>query len=392
MKQFEKKTVLIGICGGIAAYKAYELIRLYKKNGFEVKVVTTPAAMSFVTKLTLETLSDNEIYTDNEIKTHKPEHISLADEADIAVIAPITANTVSKIACGICDNLLTSIICAFNKPVIVAPAMNTNMWKNEVIQKNISTLKTRGCIVIPPETGSLACGVEGEGRLCDINKIYNKTVEVLNVSKILKGKKIVITAGGTVEKIDPVRYISNFSSGKMGTALADCAHNMGASVELISTFNIERPYPITKVQSADEVLKVLKEKFDFTDGIIMAAAVADYRPENYAVNKIKKNGQDKMTISLTPTPDILKIISNSSTKAVIVGFCAESENLIENAKTKIKNKGCDFIIANDISRDDIGFSSDYNEVSVIDKSLNVKHFEKDTKINIAKQILEYIFG
>ena len=386
------KTILVGITGGIAAYKICELIRMYKKNGYNVKVIATPNAFNFVTELTLATLSGNEVYSDNfDLKEYKPEHISLCDEGDVLVIAPASANTISKIANGICDNLLTSITCAFNKPIIIAPAMNTNMWENTFVQENIEKLKKNDYIITEPENGYLACGTNGNGRLCALEKIYDKTVETLAISDSLKGKKIVITAGGTVEKLDPVRFISNFSSGKMGTALADKASSMGADVELIATFPIEKPYKITKVQSADEMFDaVVKSKKD-ADCIIMAAAVADYKAENYNEQKMKKTADDKLTLSLVKNPDILKEISKDKNGVKIVGFCAESENLLENAKIKIRNKGCDYLVANDISRKDIGFSSDENEVYVLDKELNVKHIEKNTKQIIAEKILEYIF-
>lgn len=388
----QNKTILIGITGGIAAYKIYELIRMYKKNGFNVKVITTKNAMNFVSELTLTTLSNNEIYTDNfDIKEYKPEHISLCDEGDILVIAPATANTISKIANGICDNLLTSITCAFNKPIYIAPAMNTNMWNNSIIQENIQKLKNNGVQILEPESGYLACGTNGNGRLCSIDKIYSETINSFNKSELLKNKTIVITAGGTIERIDPVRYISNFSSGKMGLALANVAHSMGANVELISTFKTNPPYKTTFVESADDMYKEVNNSLKNADCVIMAAAVADYKIENYSEQKMKKTSEDKITLTMVKNPDILKEISNKNTKAKIVGFCAESENLIDNAKIKISNKGCDYLVANDISRKDIGFSSDENEIYILDKDLNIKHFKKDTKQNIAKNILEYIF-
>ena len=387
-----QKTVLVGITGGIAAYKICELIRMYKRKGFNVKVVATKNALNFVTELTLATLSQNPVYYDNfDIKEYKPEHISLCDEGDILVIAPASANTISKIANGICDNLLTSITCAFNKPVIVAPAMNTNMWNNVFVQENLAKLKENGYIVTEPENGYLACGVNGQGRLCSLETIYEKTLETLSVSEVLKSKKITISAGGTIEKIDPVRYISNFSSGKMGLALADCAYNMGADVTLVSTFAVDRPYEVQRVQSANEMSEAVMDNAKSSDCVIMAAAVADYRVDNYAEQKMKKTSEDEITLKLVKNPDILKSLCESKICAKIVGFCAESENLLENAKIKIAKKGCDYLVANDISRKDIGFSADENEVYVLDKDLNITHFEKNTKMNIAKQILEKIF-
>lgn len=386
------KTILIGITAGIAAYKICELIRMYKREGANVRVMVTPNALHLVTVLTLESLSQNEVFVDNfEIKEYKPEHISLCDEADIMVIAPATANTISKIANGICDNLLTTTVCAFNKPVIIAPAMNTNMWKNQFVQENVAKLEKSGYHIINPESGFLACGTTGEGRLCALEKIYDKTIDILNKNKILDGKKIVISAGGTIEKIDPVRYISNFSSGKMGTALADAAYAMGADVTLVSTFDINKPYNVVKVESAVDMEKAITPFNNNVDCIIMAAAVADYRVKNYAEQKMKKTSDDEIEIQLVKNPDILKALASSANTSKIVGFCAESENLLENAKVKIKNKGCDFLIANDISRKDIGFSSDENEVYILDNKLNIEHLDKSSKSEIAYKILEKIF-
>ena len=392
------KNILIGMTGGIAAYKVCSLIRLYKKAEATVRVVLTPNALNFVTKLTLQTLSNNEVYVDNfEIDEYKPEHIALT-EADIFVIAPASANTISKLANGICDNLLLSTACAFNKHFLIAPAMNTNMWNNPFVQENLNKLKENGYNILEPETGFLACGTSGVGRMREVEDIFDKTVEIL--SGRLKGKNILITAGGTKEKIDPVRYISNSSSGKMGIALAEAAFAMGANVTLISTFPVNKGYKNIVTESAREMEKAVKENMPGQNCVIMAAAVADYRVENYSEQKIKKaginegvneGGNGELTLKLIKNPDILKSISNSSENTIIVGFCAESENLIENAKIKIKNKVCDYLIANDISRKDIGFNSDENEVYILDKNLNIKHIEKDTKQNIAKRILEEIF-
>lgn len=385
--------ILIGITGGIAAYKICSLIRLYKKAGANVRVIVTESALNFVTKLTLQTLSNNEVYVNNfEIENYKPEHISLCDEADIFVLAPASANTISKAANGICDNLLTTTLCAFNKPVLFAPAMNTNMWENVFVQENIKKLINNGYTMIEPNSGFLACGTNGNGRMAEPEEIFDKTLQVLNKNnKLLSGKKILITAGGTREKIDPVRYITNCSSGKMGLALADSAYEMGADVTLVSTFSVDKPYKNIVTESARDMEKVVKEELNSQDCVIMAAAVADYRIAEYSEQKIKKTSEDKLTLELVKNPDILKEIASLGTKTKIVGFCAESENLIENAKIKIKNKGCDYLVANDISRKDIGFSSDCNEVYILDKNLNINHIKKDTKLNISKKILEKIF-
>lgn len=387
------KNILIGISGGIAAYKICELIRMFKRQNAKVRVICTPNAMNFVTKLTLQNLSQNDVGIEEfEIPDYKPEHISYADEADVMVIAPATANTIGKIANGICDNLLTSVVSAFKKPVLIAPAMNCNMWQNNIIQENISKLQKNGYEIIGPENGFLACGYEGTGRLCSLDKIFDKTVEVLNSKKKLLNKKIVITAGGTIENIDPVRYISNYSSGKMGIALADTAFSQGAEVVLISTVDINRGYKVVKVKSALEMQEAVTCEFDSADCIIMAAAVADYRVKNVSEQKIKKTLKDEISIELVKNPDILKEISAKKKSQIIVGFCAESENLIENAKEKISKKGCDYLIANDISRKDIGFSSDYNEVTMLSKNGEMKKLERADKQQIAKQIFEVIYG
>ena len=386
------KNVLIGITGGIAAYKIHELIRMFKRNNAEVKIICTPNAMNFVTKITLQTLSKNKVAVEEfDIKNYNPEHISYADWADIMVIAPATANTISKLAYGICDNLLTSVACAFNKPKIIAPAMNCNMFENPLIQGNINKLKEVGYEVLEPEQGFLACGYLGNGRLCKIEKIFDSAVETLNAKTFLTGEKIVITAGGTIEEIDPVRYISNYSSGKMGMALADVAYSMGAEVVLISTVEMSKPYRVEKVKSALEMKTAVENEFGNSSCVIMAAAVADYRVKNISEQKIKKTDENVINLELIKNPDILKELSAKKSSQIVVGFCAESENLIENAKLKLLSKGCDYLIANDISRKDIGFSSDFNEVTIFDKNGNSNVLKRASKKHIAKEILGVIY-
>lgn len=387
------KTVLVGITGAIAAYKVCELIRLFKKNNANVKVVVTPNALNFVTKTTLESLSQNAVDIEQfNIQEYKPEHIALTDEADIFVIAPASANTIAKMALGICDNLLTSTFCAFKKPVVIAPCMNTNMWENPAVEKNIETLKNRGIKVIEPDTGFLACGTNGKGRLADINLIYDTVKDILLPEQILKGKKVVITAGGTKENIDAVRYIGNYSSGKMGIALADNAYKLGADVVLISTVDVDKKYKVINVQTAQEMYDKVNEEFKDAYTLIMAAAVSDYRVKNKSEQKIKKDG-NSLIIELVENPDILKEMSKiKRNDQIVVGFCAESQNLMEFAKQKISKKKCDYICANDISKKDIGFSSNDNELYIIDKEMNVCHIEKADKQIIAMKILEKIYG
>jgi len=393
MMLLQGKTILIGITGGIAAYKICELIRKFQKAGANTRIVCTPNALNFVTKLTLQNLSRNQVYVEEfEAKDWKPEHISFADEADIMLIAPATANTISKIANGIADNLLTSIACAFSKQMVIAPAMNCNMWNNSVVQENISKLKSRGVEFLEPETGFLACGYTGKGRLCSIDKIFESVSENLKFSQKLTGKKVVITSGGTIEEIDPVRYISNYSSGKMGLALAYSAKKMGADVVLITTKEAEAPFKIVKVKSAIQMQNAVNEEFETADIIIMAAAVADYRVKNYSEQKIKKTSENELILELVKNPDILQELCerNRNNSKIIAGFCAESEKLLQNAKEKIAKKGCDFLIANDISRKDIGFSSEDNEVTILDKNGRMTKLEKASKSVIAREILEHI--
>lgn len=388
------KNILIGITGGIAAYKICELVRLFRRNDVNVKVVLTPSAQEFVTELTLDTLSQDKVYTEQfNVTDKKPEHISLCDWADLFVIAPASANTIGKLANGICDNLLTSLACAFQKPILLAPAMNTGMWENIFVKDNIQRLKKAKYHIIEPDEGFLACGTSGKGRLAQPDKIFNEAALILLENEFLKGKKILITAGGTRENIDPVRYIGNYSSGKMGIALADRAYRAGADVTLICTFEVQKSYKTLRADSALEMEKAVKANLSKNDAIIMAAAVADYRPVAVSDLKIKKEDSDELTIKLIKNPDILcEICKLKNDKQVIVGFCAETNDLIENAKSKIQRKNCDYIIANDVSRKDIGFSGDYNEVVIVDKELNLKKLERDTKENIAQKILETVFG
>ena len=285
--------------------------------------------------------------------------------------------------------------------------MNTNMWENPFIQENLQKLKQNGYHILEPDDGFLACGTNGKGRMREVEEIFEETDRILSQGK-LNGKKILITAGGTKEKIDPVRYISNSSSGKMGIALADTAVSEGAEVTLVSTFKVKKPYKNIVTETAQEMEAVVKEYLNSQDCVIMAAAVSDYRVKNYSEQKIKKGAEEEITLELVKNPDILKEIcdlkqlrntpapqlSHSRSEGaypLIVGFCAESENLIENAEKKIQAKGCDYLVANDISRKDLGFNSNENEIYILDKDLNIKHIEKDTKQNIAKRILEEIF-
>lgn len=384
------KNILLGITSSIAAYKACELIRLYKKNNFSVKVVLSDNASNFVSPLVLETLTNEKVYYNQYEPRVDVEHISLADWADVFVVAPISANTISKCSQGIADNLLTSIFCAFlgsKKPILLAPAMNKNMYNNPIIQNNIEKLKQSGCDFVDCETGFLACGTEGVGRLADIELIYQKTKRLIYQDKTNNSKKILVTLGGTKEKIDSVRYISNFSSGKMGISIADWAYNFGYDVRAVSTINFKRNYPVVKVNSAIEMLDEL-EKQDF-DYLIMAAAVGDFRVEKESDHKIsKENVDDIFELKLIKNPDVVKTIAQNKRKdQKIIGFCLSDGDIVTCAKNKLKNKCLDYIVANDVKT---ALNTDSNKVTIIEKSGRIINIDLDFKDNIAKKILEVV--
>ena len=384
------KNILIGITSSISAYKIYELIRLYKKNNFNVKVITTPNALNFVSPLVIETLSENKIYCEQFKSRDDVEHISLANWADIFVIAPISANTISKLALGLADNLLSSVFCAYlgyKKPILLAPAMNTGMWENPIIQNHIETLKKYNCDFIEPQEGFLACGTEGKGRLAQIDFIYQKTLRNLFQKKENNTKKILITLGGTRENIDSVRFITNTSSGKMGTAISDWAYYLGFEVSVISTIKLDKPYKIINVNSADEMLEELKKQ-DF-DYLIMSAAVGDFKVENNSEFKIsKENTGDFLELKLIKNPDVVATIAqNKKENQKIIGFCLTDKDLINCAQNKLKNKNLDYIIANDVKT---ALNTDKNKVTIIEKSGRIIDIDLDTKENIAKKILEVV--
>lgn len=389
------KNILIGITGGISAYKICSLIRLFKKNNANVKVVVTENALNFVTKTTLETLSQNKIYVDEfNNDTWKPIHIELSEWADIFVVAPASANTVAKIACGICDNLLTSTICAYNKKLVIVPTMNCNMWNNTIVQQNISKLKElENMYILNPNSGFLACGVNGDGRMAEPEEIFDFIVDLLNDNKFLSGKKFIVTAGGTKEPIDPIRCITNHSSGKMGIAMADEIHRAGGEVLLITTVSVNKPYKVIRVNTTVDILNEVKNNINEDMNVVMTASISDYRVENVSDQKIKKENNGELVLKLVQNPDVLKEIAKIRTdKQKIVGFCAETENVVENAIKKIKSKNLDYIVANDVSRKDIGFNVDYNEVVLIDKDCKQVKIDRDTKHNISRKVLENIFG
>ena len=363
-----KKTVVVGVTGGIAAYKACELVsRLVKKN-INVIVIMTKSATEFVAPYTFMTLTGNRVITDMfEVpQNFEVEHISVAKQADLFVIVPATANIIGKIASGIADDFLSTTIMATQAPVLIAPAMNTNMWQNHIVQKNISFLKEIGYKFINPSSGRLACGDFGEGKLADIDDIEQAIEIDLCPAKDLVGKKVLVTAGATMEHIDPVRYITNPSSGKMGLAVAKAARNRGADVTLIAgntEFDLCYGIKVIKVKSAVDMQVAVLDNFDDADIVVKSAAVGDYRAKNIAEHKIKKKS-DELVVELTKNPDILKHLGEIKTNQILVGFCMETENLESNALKKLKEKNLDMIVANSLLTDGAGFKSDTNIVTI----------------------------
>ncbi len=391
----EGKKVLFGVTGGIAAYKALEVISLLKKSGAEVKVIMTKSACEFVSPLSFQTISQNMVATDmfEEPKAWEVRHISLANWADIAVVAPATANICGKLASGIADDMLSTTLMACKAPKLIAPAMNTGMYENPVVQKNIETLKQLGFKFVEPESGLLACGDIGKGRLAEVGEIYEKICsELIFPQKDFLGKKVLVTAGGTIEKIDPVRYITNHSSGKMGIAIAKAASMRGADVTLIyanCTAELPRDTNNIKVESAKDMYDAVLSAAEDSDIIVKAAAVADYRPETVADSKIKKGKLAE--ISLASNPDILAELGRRySGKKILVGFCMETENLVENATDKLKRKSLDLIAANSLNEEGAGFKGDTNLITLIDKSGNCEKTDLKDKFEIANIILDKV--
>ena len=386
----QSKNIILGISAGIAAYRMYDLVGELKNLGHNVQVVLTKDARHFVSELPLKVLSLNPVYCEMftpELQS-KPIHIGLADSADLVLVAPATADIIAKMAIGVCDELITNILLATKAQVYIAPAMNTHMWEHFTTQKNIETLVTKlGYKIIPPEEGVLACGYTGVGHIASNEKIIKTILYGDFETKPLLGKKVLVTAGGTREQIDPVRFIGNRSSGKMGIALADVAFSMGASVLLVSTVPCNnRKYQVIEVESAQEMQEVIESEFDKEDALIMAAAVSDFRPITTSKQKIKKKNED-ITIELTRNPDILEILGRTKRETqVIVGFSAESENTEKNASEKLRKKRIDMIVANDITVPDIGFGSDENAVIILTKDGQREVLQRQPKIQIARHI------
>lgn len=389
------KTVVIGVCGGIAVYKACDLVSKLKKTGVNVHVIMTKSATEFVAPLTFQTLSQNYVVEDmfESPKTWDVEHISLAKKADVFVLAPATANVIGKVANGIADDMLTTTIMATKAKVLIAPAMNTNMYENPVVQRNIQTLKDLDYKFVEPESGRLACGDIGSGKLASVDTIFNSIIELLEIKKDLEGTSMIITAGPTVESIDPVRYITNRSTGKMGYSIAKKAIERGADVTLVSgPTNIVPPQNLKKfiqIESAEDMYNAVLENMDENQVIIKSAAVADYRPKEYSDNKIKKSDDD-LSIRLDRTKDIALELGKIKNNKILVGFAAETNDLLENAKNKIQKKNLDFIVANDLTQDGAGFGVDTNIVKIIDREGVVQEHPKMKKEEVADVILDKI--
>jgi len=397
MSDQASKKILIGITGGIAAYKSLSLIRLFKKAGHEVKVIITKNGLQFVTPLTLETLSQNAIYTDCFLRneSYSVEHVSHAHWADVMVVAPATANIIGKFANGIADDALSTLLLAIKKPLFFAPAMNVDMYENEAVQRNLTQLKKQGVCIIEPQIGDLACGISANGRMEEPEKIFEIVTSFFSKKKKWIGKKAVVTAGPTHEPIDPVRFIGNHSSGMMGFALAEKLAEQGAMVTLISgpthlqvhNNNIQR----IDVVTAEEMLTLTLENSTNADLIIMAAAVADYTPKTVAIEKIKKKNIN-WELSLKKTTDILLELGKRKQKnQCIVGFALETENEGENAQQKLKQKNADFIVLNSLKNSGTGFKYNTNRVTIFANSGAVFEGDCKPKQEVAEDILRTIW-
>lgn len=389
------KKIILGVTGGIAAYKAPGICSLLRKCGAKVKVVMTKAATEFVSPLTFRTMTDNLVYTDmfnDNPVVAEVDHIELAKWADIIVLAPASGNTIAKIAYGLADNLLSSMMLAYRCPVIIVPAMNTYMLNNPATRQNLQILRDRGMIVLGTHTDLLACNDVGDGKMLEPHEIVDEIDTALRV-KDLAGKKFLISAGPTIEAIDPVRYLTNHSSGKMGYELAREASKRGAEVSLVSGPTALQPPKVSKlinIKSTQDLFDAVNENFDQTDVLIMAAAPADFKPETETSQKIKKEEKDEMTLELSPNPDVLKSMGQRKKDQVLVGFAAESENELVYGQKKIQAKNLDMIVINNITAKDAGFKTDTNKVFIVDRDLKVEDLKLMTKTDLANVILDRV--
>ncbi|NRA73892.1 MAG: bifunctional phosphopantothenoylcysteine decarboxylase/phosphopantothenate--cysteine ligase CoaBC [Rickettsiales bacterium] len=389
----KNKKILLGITGGIAAYKSAELIRLLRKEGCEVRVVMTKSAQQFITPITIYALSGNDVYTDifTQDLENNMSHISLSRWADIILIAPATANFIAKFTHGLCDDLLSTICVAKPNatPIAIAPAMNKEMWHANITQDNLKTLKNRGNLILNPSEGEQACGEYGIGRMLEPESIL-KFIKKATISDILSKRKVLITAGPTLELIDQVRYISNFSSGKMGYAIADALSSVGASVSLISgPTNLLLPsnVEVTKVTTAQEMLESVMQVISQYDIFISVAAVSDYSPVSLGVTKKIKRTMKPLNLTLKPNADILKTVASLPNPPVTIGFAAETENIIENASKKLQTKKVNMIVANKVGAD-IGFNKDENHLFVLQKdSSQIIELKPEKKTTLARKLI-----
>ena len=392
----DKKNILIGVTGGIAAYKVVEVASLLKKSGANVKIMMTKHATEFVSPRTFQEITNNAVSVEmfGDAANFHVAHIGLANFADLILIAPATANFLAKMAHGIADDLLTTTILAFDGKILVAPSMNTKMYENPATQANLSVLKARGVQILEPNTGILACGTVGKGRLPEPTEICAQIEKFFAQDKILAGKKVVVTAGGTIEAIDPVRYIGNRSSGRMGYEIAKSAVNAGAEVVLVSgNSNLEPPNGLKsffKVESALEMREKVLNEVETADCVIMSAAVADYRVKNISAQKIKKSAEN-LTLELVKNPDILKELGALKKNQILVGFAAETQNILEYARKKLVEKNLNFIVANDVTAEGAGFAVKTNIASIIWKNGEVENFSKMTKADLAEKIVLRVY-
>lgn len=407
------KNIILGVTGGIAAYKCVDLVSRLRKQGADVHVILTKGAQNFVTETAMREISGNPVVTSmwQEIQQYDVEHIALAQLADVVLVAPATANVIAKCACGMADDMLTTTLLATKAPVFFAPAMNTNMYENSITQQNLHTLQERGCHIIDPAAGHLACGTSGVGRMPEPQELVEILADFFATGKELaesdeadsrqylaeeldfSGLNILVTAAGTREPIDPVRYIGNRSSGKMGYAIAEAARDLGANVTLISGPSALTPLAgvnFFKVESARDMRRLVLENFPESQIVIKAAAVADYRVKNVADHKIKKNDEE-LTLVLEKNPDILKELGQKKQKGqVLVGFAAETQNLIQYAQSKLEKKNLDMIVANDVSKPQAGFNVDTNLIKLLKRDGSIEELPLMSKKDLAYIILNHV--
>lgn len=392
-----KKNILLGVTGGIAVYKVLDVASKLRKLNYELNTIMTESACEFVKPLSFETITNNYVVTDTfeRPKTWDVEHIALAKKADLMLIAPATANIIGKVAHGIADDMLSTTIMATKCQVVFAPAMNTAMYENPIVQDNIAYLKEKGYLFIEPDSGWLACGDLGAGKLPTPERITEYVVNCLEHKETirdLEGKHFLISAGPTIEAIDPMRYISNYSSGKMGYAIAREAARRGAEVILVSgVTQLECPKGVERinVKSAEEMYDAMHSKFEWADAVIKTAAVADYRPKDTSTHKIKKDNSE-LVLELMPNPDILRSLGERKTHQILVGFAAETQNVIEYARQKIEKKNLDFIVANNIATKGAGFKEDTNIATIIERDGSITEYDKMYKSELGNVILDKV--